>query len=135
MWLTSPVLLTLFHLLPLSFFFPFPHHTASSLLIYTSCLSRKKYSFAMLTSMENTVTEGRRKVKASEIFFDIWLRGLRLPDSARLFSVFQAVCHRILLMRRNKCKPIFVYFSLYFTQSLWRRTGKLSANILSKQTE
>lgn len=84
--------------------------------------------------MENTVTEGRREVKASEAFFDIWLRGLRLPDNASLCSVFQAVGHRILLMKRNRCKPIFVYFSLYFTQSLLR-TGKLSANILAKQTE
>lgn len=95
---------------------------------------QKKSSFAMLTSVENSIT-GRRRVKASEMFLNLWLRGLRLPDNASLCSVFQAICRRILLMKKNKWKPIFVYFSLFFTQTLLRRTGKLSANILAKQTE
>lgn len=39
-------------------------------------------------------------------------RDIRLPASASPCSVLQAVCHRVLLKKRNKYKPISLYFSI-----------------------
>lgn len=125
LWLKSQVLQSLSSTASFPSFFLIP--SSHSIFLSHLCLLplQKKSSFAMLTCVENTFTGRRRNV--------FWHMAERLKASWKCYSaVFQAICHRILWMKKNKWKPIFAYFSLYFTQSLLRRTGKLSANIFSK---
>lgn len=70
-----------------SFFMVHSSHSIFSSNLHLLPL-RSKTTVVPVTSVKNTVRGGRRRVKASEMFFNIWLRGLRLPHNASLCSVF-----------------------------------------------